>query len=235
MTDNEKLIEEARELVASWDRRGSWDADSPVGMVMRLADALAVFEKAHANASDLPKADISTGQMSAFFRGWDAAVDGGFRRSEVPEPSVDDLIATRAGLALANAAWHEGASATLRSVNEHDDDASSPGMPWSKPISPYSGPLLARIREDKQPTILGGEGCYCEPTGYEPVTGHGGSCPLAEPQGEPSDALSAEAKATVIEDAMDEIMQRPNVGAWLVLRDIAEQYRAAVTEQGENR
>ncbi len=38
--EREALIAEADALVDSWDRRGSWDTDSPVGMVMRLADAL---------------------------------------------------------------------------------------------------------------------------------------------------------------------------------------------------
>lgn len=41
-TDDEReaLLTEADAVVASWDRRGSWDADSPVGMVMRLATTL---------------------------------------------------------------------------------------------------------------------------------------------------------------------------------------------------
>ena len=41
-TDDEReaLLTEADALVASWDQRGSWSSDSPVGMVMRLAVAL---------------------------------------------------------------------------------------------------------------------------------------------------------------------------------------------------
>jgi len=41
-TDDEReaLLAEADALVESWDHRGSWSADSPVGMVMRLARAL---------------------------------------------------------------------------------------------------------------------------------------------------------------------------------------------------
>lgn len=35
-----ELIAEAREFVQSWDLRGSWTPDSPVGMVHRLAEAL---------------------------------------------------------------------------------------------------------------------------------------------------------------------------------------------------
>lgn len=42
--DVRELLVEARSLVESWDRRGSWSADSPVGMVMRLADALDAAE-----------------------------------------------------------------------------------------------------------------------------------------------------------------------------------------------
>jgi hypothetical protein len=38
--DRESLLTEADALVASWDRKGSWSSDSPVGMVMRLAAAL---------------------------------------------------------------------------------------------------------------------------------------------------------------------------------------------------
>lgn len=38
--DREALLTEADALVASWDQKGSWSSDSPVGMVMRLAAAL---------------------------------------------------------------------------------------------------------------------------------------------------------------------------------------------------
>ena len=57
--------------------------------------------------------------------------------------NADELIETRAGLALANAAWSEGASTMLRSVNEHNDHE-----PWTRPVSPYSQPLLARIKSE---------------------------------------------------------------------------------------
>lgn len=40
-SDREKLIAEATEFIDSWDRLGSWTPDSPIGMVMRLRDALA--------------------------------------------------------------------------------------------------------------------------------------------------------------------------------------------------
>ncbi|MCJ1709283.1 hypothetical protein [Microbacterium sp. VKM Ac-2923] len=37
-----ELLGEARELVASWDLRGSWTTESPVGLIMRLANALEI-------------------------------------------------------------------------------------------------------------------------------------------------------------------------------------------------
>lgn len=40
-SDREKLIAEATEFIDSWDRLGSWTPDSPIGMVMRLRNALA--------------------------------------------------------------------------------------------------------------------------------------------------------------------------------------------------
>lgn len=49
---NEKLIEEARDIVRSWDMKGSWTADSPVGMLALLADALEAAEKAHTPTDD---------------------------------------------------------------------------------------------------------------------------------------------------------------------------------------
>ena len=39
-SDAQELLAEADALVESWDRKGSWSSDSPVGMVMRLARAL---------------------------------------------------------------------------------------------------------------------------------------------------------------------------------------------------
>lgn len=39
-TDVQELLAEADALVESWDRKGSWSSDSPVGLVMRLARAL---------------------------------------------------------------------------------------------------------------------------------------------------------------------------------------------------
>lgn len=39
-SDLQELLTDADELMSSWDRKGSWSADSPVGMVMRLSAAL---------------------------------------------------------------------------------------------------------------------------------------------------------------------------------------------------
>lgn len=46
--------------------------------------------------------------------------------------SVEELITTRVGLALANAAFNEGLSAGIRACNE-----SLEGEPFVKPVSPY--------------------------------------------------------------------------------------------------
>lgn len=54
------------------------------------------------------------------------------------QASAEDLLATDAGLALANAAWQEGAAARYR--YEQMD------FTGDRPDSPYSAPLLARIK-----------------------------------------------------------------------------------------
>lgn len=51
--------------------------------------------------------------------------------------TTEGLAETRVGLAMANAAWQEGASAMLAACNAHE-----PGAVWTKPVSPYSVPLL---------------------------------------------------------------------------------------------
>lgn len=58
--------------------------------------------------------------------------------------SVEELVMTRAGLALANTAFEEGLSAGIRACNATDD-----GAPFKKPVSPYSAPLLAIIKADR--------------------------------------------------------------------------------------
>lgn len=56
--------------------------------------------------------------------------------------TVESLLDTKAGLALANTAWQEGAATMLMACND-----SSPGVPWEKPRSPYSAPLLRMIKD----------------------------------------------------------------------------------------
>ena len=67
---------------------------------------------------------------------------------------MEDLLDTRAGLALAHTAWSEGAGSMLQAVNEHESG------PWVKPENPYSAPLLSAIREDAaleaSRSVLGG-------------------------------------------------------------------------------
>lgn len=46
--------------------------------------------------------------------------------------SVEELVTTRAGLALANSAFNEGLSAGIKACNE-----SLEGEPFVKPVSPY--------------------------------------------------------------------------------------------------
>lgn len=41
--DERELLTEADALIAAWDLKGSWSPDSPVGLVMRLADTLRRF------------------------------------------------------------------------------------------------------------------------------------------------------------------------------------------------
>lgn len=61
------------------------------------------------------------------------------------KPTAEDLLDARAGLALANKTFQEGMSAGIRACND-----SLEGEPFVKPISPYSAPLLALIKADKE-------------------------------------------------------------------------------------
>ena len=61
----------------------------------------------------------------------------------MPEMTVEELLDTRAGLALAKAAWSEGSGAMLRAVN-------ASGL-WRKPENPYSPPLLALCAQPTEP------------------------------------------------------------------------------------
>lgn len=95
---------------------------------------------ARAKAEDLTGPPIA-GETSWDYR-WlfEAGAEWARTHLATQEPTdAESLLDTDAGLALANAAWKEGASMMLRSVNYHEDG------PWEKPESPYSAPLLARI------------------------------------------------------------------------------------------
>ncbi|MGO3763496.1 hypothetical protein [Glutamicibacter arilaitensis] len=61
-----------------------------------------------------------------------AAVSAYLAVAQLVVNSVEELITTRAGLALANAAFNEGLSAGIRACNE-----SLEGEPFVKPVSPY--------------------------------------------------------------------------------------------------
>lgn len=63
----------------------------------------------------------------------------------VPIFTIESLADTRLGLALASQAFKEGVSAGIRACNE-----SLEGEPFVKPVSPYSAPLLAMIKADKE-------------------------------------------------------------------------------------
>lgn len=60
--------------------------------------------------------------------------------------SIEDLLDTRAGLALANAAYSEGAADMLKACNR-----AGPGQVFNKPVSPYSAPLLKMIKVGTEP------------------------------------------------------------------------------------
>lgn len=62
-----------------------------------------------------------------------------------PQPTFEGLLDTRAGLSLANAAYHEGLGDAIRACND-----SLEGEPFVRPVSPYSAPLLAMIKADKE-------------------------------------------------------------------------------------
>lgn len=58
--------------------------------------------------------------------------------------TVDDLLDTRAGLALASGAFAEGMGAAINACNE-----SLEGDPFVRPLNPYSAALLAMIKADR--------------------------------------------------------------------------------------
>lgn len=131
MTDNEKLIEKAKQAIHDYEvAKARRVSVSPDRLAALLAEMVAAFEKAHVvterhsmSVTDseahtptddereaLRIAGLDARQAAyrherenwwfdhetapdvatnAWFRGWDAAVAAGFRRSEVPEPSAE--------------------------------------------------------------------------------------------------------------------------------------------------
>lgn len=73
-----ELLGEARELVASWDLRGSWTSESPIGLIMRLADALEV-------ASVRPRGTVTEAEVEAAgrFLGMDDGMEHWIDRDSV--------------------------------------------------------------------------------------------------------------------------------------------------------
>lgn len=86
MSDNEKLIEEARAF-ADRDNGLNWQ-----GRIRELADALEAAKKAHTPTDDEREALANLVQLG-FVTDWYEAADrilaAGFRRTEVPEPSAE--------------------------------------------------------------------------------------------------------------------------------------------------
>lgn len=83
---------------------------------------------------------------------------------------MERLLDTRAGMALANAAWSEGAGAMLRACNADGT--------WRHPDNPYSAPLLAAIRDagsaPPRPPWIDPRACWahCAPGWRVPCDAH---------------------------------------------------------------
>lgn len=134
MTD-QKLVDELEKALRdeAYDGGFGYMGDEQFTAYVRtLAEAAAeVFEKAHTPTDDereaLRIAELDARQAAfrqdrtewfvdhehepevatnAFFRGWDAAVDGGFRRTEVPEPSAQRIGCNICGEALPDGEPH---------------------------------------------------------------------------------------------------------------------------------
>lgn len=68
-------------------------------------------------------------------------------QNPAPEVTVEELLETRAGLALANGAFHEGVGAGVTACAD-----SASGELFVKPVSPYAASLFAMVKaqEPKQ-------------------------------------------------------------------------------------
>ncbi len=94
-TDDEReaLIAEADELVATWDQRGSWAPDSPVGLVMRFASYLRRTVQGEPSAT-CPKCGTAVTDQtpSTFYTSHDETCGGALEEPQ-GEPSDAAIIA----------------------------------------------------------------------------------------------------------------------------------------------
>lgn len=168
---------------------------SMIGLWLRTADALhdalAVFEKALTSTDDereaLRIAELDARQAAyrkedwfvdheaepeiatnAFFRGWDAAVGGGFRRSEVSEPSADWY-----DLAVKAFPWDASEGDAVLDARRRMVQVLTDNFP--EPSAECAQPCVHLSQHDAR------EGRTCAE--------HPCTCP--EPQGEPSSAQEA--------------------------------------------
>jgi len=95
MSDNVKLIADAKALVESWDRKGSWTPDSPVGMVMQLADALRALLDATEPSTVAVKTEfrvLDAPKDCDYHEGFEEGVKFG-RAGSGPRPITDEMVA----------------------------------------------------------------------------------------------------------------------------------------------
>ena len=95
MSDNVKLIADAKALVESWDRKGSWTPDSPVGMVMQLADALRALLDATEPSTVAVKTEfrvLDAPKDCDYHEGFEEGVKVG-RAGSGPRPITDEMVA----------------------------------------------------------------------------------------------------------------------------------------------
>lgn len=253
MTDNEKLIEEARAFVASWDMKGSWSSDSPVGMVARLADALAVFEKAHTpNVRDPEKTHIPTGGVSLSAHTStdderaraDAAEDGLFR--VVQALGFDTDGAKTAGeffgpmtYCTGEGQYTDPAGIAVGYVTDYRAEMEAEADKADETIAALRSSVVTEPSAEPKHDESCAEWCnHCQVCGEGIL--YGSRCRAhyqnqSEPQAEPSDAeLDAGARAL-----FDEILRESSIGdVGEVLRRCRNSagivLRAASAVQGEN-
>ena len=224
MTDNEKLIEEARKAVgiakdSIWRTSPDPDRDAYHGAV--LDRMLAAFEKAHANVGSASDTDIPTGQMSVsdderealanllhhqmpgYGRGhYEYVAAGilaaGFRRPVSPEPSAEEF---RKQIADERARQIDDGYDILHDRAHGVDHL----LVWAQDYARRGRTVQSAALAEAARELL---------------------AKSAEPQGEPSDAQVRAA----FEEYQNSLQRR---SAFEAMR--AALRAAAVTEQGENR